>query len=279
MIKYLTSKIFLINLLIAIVLVGALFYGTLFFIDKYTGHGKEFAVPDISGLRLEEAKDTLAKYNLSLEVIDSIYTDNEQKGAIVEQIPAKTEKIKAGRTIFVTINAFGKEKVKMPDFVGSSIRQAVIDAEAIGLKIGEKKYVPDFAKNYVLKQFYNGKEIQAGTLIPKGAYIDLEVGQGNAGVIFVPNFLGYKLSQADSIANANFVNISGIFYDESVKTADDSANAVIFKQDPLPDNNNKITMGSFIDLWFTINKDLIPEIDTTQTQNENIEIENEEDVL
>jgi beta-lactam-binding protein with PASTA domain len=268
-------------LLIAIVLIVSLFYGTLLFIDKYTGHGKEFNVPDISGLRLENAKDTLARYKLKLEIIDSIYTDKEEKGAIIEQIPGVNEKIKSGRTVFVTINAFGEEKIKMPDFVGSSIRQAIIDADVAGLKIGEKKYVPDFAKNYVLKQLYNGEEIPAGTLIPKGAYIDLEIGQGNAGVILIPNFLGYTLEQADSIANQNFVNISGIFYDESIKTATDSNNAKIYKQDPMPDNNNKITMGSFIDIWLTLKQDLIPKIDTANLQinNNNSENTDEEDIL
>ncbi len=275
--KYLKSKIFLINLFIVIILVAGLFYSTTLFINNYTDHGHEFNVPNIKHLKVDDAKDTLANYKLGISVIDSVYTDDEVKGGIVEQIPDTNEKIKKGRIVFVTINAYGKQKIKMPDFVGSSIRQAFIDADVVGLKIGEKKYVPDFAKNYVLKQFYNGKEIQPGTLVPKGAYIDLEIGQGSSGLVNVPNFLGYTKLQADSIANTYYVNISGIFYDESVKTAEDTTNAKIYKQDPVFKENNKLPMGSFIDIWLTINKDIIPEIDTTNTSNNNTE--DEEDVL
>jgi len=167
----------------------------------------------------------------------------------------------------------------MPNLVGTSIRQAITDAETYGLKIGEKKYVPDFAMNYVLKQFYKGKEIKAGTQIQKGSYIDLEIGKGlNSERIPVPNLIGRNYLSADSIANNAFINISGIFYDEDVKTKKDTANAVVYKQDPMPTNNNKTTMGSFIDIWLTNDKSLVPEItiDTTITNNN---LKDEEEIL
>jgi len=277
--KYIKSKIFIINLVIAIMLLLLMLWLTSYGIDKYTSHNEEVTIPSILDMDTVMAQKILDSNNLFIQIIDSVHLSEVEKGFIVEQTPKAGQYIKENRKIFVVINAFSQEEITMPNLVGSSIRQAVTDAETYGLRIGEKRYVPDFAMNYVLKQFYNGKEIDAGTPIPKGAYIDLEIGKGlNNEKIPVPNLLGLNFSSADSLANTSFINISGVFYDENVKTKEDTANAVVYKQDPMPTNNNKTTMGTFIDIWLSNDKNLVPEIiiDTTITNNNN---EDEEEML
>ena len=212
----------------------------------------------------------------NMQYIAKAYVDKHSNTLLIVTADHST-----GGLAIVVINAFSQEEIIMPDLVGSSVRQAITDAETYGLKIGEKKYVPDFAMNYVLKQFYNGKEIDAGTPIPKGSYIDLEIGKGlNNEKIPVPNLIGLNYLSADSVANTAFINISGVFYDENVKTKDDTVNAVVYKQDPMPTNDNKTTMGTFIDIWLSTDKSLVPEIiidvDTTITNNN---IEDEEEIL
>jgi len=277
--RYIKSKTFIINFVIVIVLLILMFWLTVYGIDKYTSHNEEVVIPSILEMDSVMAQKVLDSNNLILQIIDSVHLAEVEKGFIVEQTPKAGGFIKENRKVFVVINAFSQEKIKMPNLVGTSIRQAITDAETYGLKIGEKKYVPDFAMNYVLKQFYKGKEIIAGTQIQKGSYIDLEIGKGlNNERIPVPNLIGLNYLSAYSIANNAFINISGIFYDEHVKTKKDTANAVVYKQDPMPTNNNKTTMGSFIDIWLTNDESLVPDIiiDTTITNNN---LKDEEDIL
>jgi hypothetical protein len=48
------------------------------------------------------------------------------------------------------------------------------------------------------------------------------------------------------------LNISAVNYDNSVLTAEDSAQALIFKQDPAYDPNLTIPLGSYIDVWLSV---------------------------
>lgn len=273
------SKKFYINLAAASVLLIVLFLATTFAIDAYTDNGNEIEVPNIIDLSVNEAKIKADSITLKIEVIDSVYAKHIAKGAIVEQIPKAKSMIKENRTIFVTINSFSDEIIPMPDLVGISIRQAITDAGSFGIKIGERLYVPDIAKDYVLKQIYRGIEIKPGTKIPKGSYIDLEIGQGSSSEsVRVPNILGLKLKMAESTCDNLFLNISGKFYNTDVKTKEDTANAVIYKQSPMPINNNKTVIGSFIDVWLSTDKSLVPNIKADTLNTNDIETD-EEDIL
>lgn len=269
------SKRFYINLSIAIIVIFLVFFTTIIGIDIYTDQGHEIDIPDLKGMSIEEAEDVLKDKSLTVEIIDSVYSTNLEKGSIIEQAPKTNNKIKENRTIYVTVVAFSKEMVSMPDLVNASIRQAITDASSFGIKIGERKYIPGL-KDYVLKQIYRGNQIKVGTKIPKGTYIDLEIGQGtNNEQIPVPNVLGMKLPEANSKCSNSFISISGIFYDDKVLTKKDSLNSVIYKQSPMPIDNNKIVLGSFIDVWMSTNKSLVPEIEIDTISNTNdIDAEN-----
>ena len=273
------SKKFYINLAAATILLIVIFWGTTFAIDVYTDNGHEIKVPNIKELSVEDAQIKVDSITLKIEVIDSTYSEDYEKGAIVEQTPKAESMIKENRTIFVVINSFSDEIIPMPDLVGQSIRQALANANSFGIKIGERRYVPDLAKDYVLKQLYRGKEITPGTKIPKGSYIDLEIGQGsNNENINVPNLLGLELKMAEVRCENLFLNISGKFYNSEVITKEDTANAVIYKQSPMPINNNKTVVGSFIDVWLSTDKSLIPNIET-DTLNINDNPTDEEVIL
>jgi len=263
------SKRFLINFGIAIVVIVLVFAATIIGIDMYTDNGNEFDVPDLKGMSIEEAQAVAKTQNLFVEITDSIFSNDLEKGSIVEQSPRINNKIKQNRTIYVTVVSFSKEMVSMPDLVNESIRQAISDANNFGIKIGERKYVPGL-KDYVLKQIYRGKEIKVGAKIPKGTYIDLEIGQGtNNEEIPVPNVLGMKIKEAENKCSNVFISISGKFYDENILTKDDTLNCIIYKQSPMPIDGNKIVSGSFIDVWMSTDKSLVPEIELDTLDNIN----------
>ena len=122
------------------------------FLRIFTRHGQALSVPDLTGYSLEEVDSLLTERNLRFHVVDSVYNTNFPRGSVTDQNPHPEFKVKENRTIFLTINAFNPEFISMPNVVGVSLRQATAIIETAGLKIGKLIYVPDIAKDNVLKQ-------------------------------------------------------------------------------------------------------------------------------
>lgn len=145
----------------------------------YTRHGREFAAPSFSGLSVEDAEILAQKSHLNFYVSDSTFTPGKEPGAVIDQNPSAGTNIKVKRTIFLTINAKKPLKIKMPNVVGVSLRQAEAILQRCGLHTAKKIYVSDIARDYVLRQQYKGKDIATGTKVIKGGGIDLVLGTGN----------------------------------------------------------------------------------------------------
>ena len=89
-----------------------------------TRHGKEFAVPDLSGMSLTEAAATAEKYHLRLDVTDSVYIRGMERGAIARQNPEAGSMVKKNRRILLVINSVIPRQSTMPSLTGYSLRQA-----------------------------------------------------------------------------------------------------------------------------------------------------------
>lgn len=177
-IDFLFSKLFLKHFLIALIIGNVLFWGSLLSLNLITRHGETILVPDVKGLTIEEATKKLNEKKLACIVADSVFQLNKPKGSIIDQNPPSNFKVKSGRKVFLTINSFFPERVKMPNVVGVSLRQAKSVLETYGLKVGQLRYVPDIAKDNVLDQKFKGKKITEGSVVEKGSAIDLVLGRG-----------------------------------------------------------------------------------------------------
>ncbi len=94
----------------------------------------------------------------------------------------------------LTINAFNPEMVAMPNLVNLPKRQAIALIESAGLEMGTPRYIPDISIDVVIKQLYNGKEIQEGDSLQKGSVIDLVLGKGLSNQrTSVPDLIGMKI--------------------------------------------------------------------------------------
>ena len=143
----------------------------------YTHHGEAIVVPDLRGLSVKDAMTRADEGNLLVEVVDSFFQSERSIGTVIEQNPKYGMKVKRDRVIFLTINSRFPEQIKMPDLVGTTLRQATAIMETYGLKTGKLGYVPDIS-NTVLVQKFKGKAISPGERIEKGSSIDLVVGIG-----------------------------------------------------------------------------------------------------
>ena len=123
--RFLISREFWKNLLIAGILTLVVITGIFRFMRIYTRHGQALAVPDLTGLTIAEADSIILARELRFRISDSVYNTDMPRGRVVEQNPPPEFKVKKNRTIFITINAFNPEMVQMPDLVGISLRQAM----------------------------------------------------------------------------------------------------------------------------------------------------------
>ena len=166
------------NVLILIILAVFILWATLAVLRHYTHHGQAIPVPDVIGLPLADAVKMLQSNQMRWQLSDSVYVSSVRPGAVVNQNPEPGSNAKVNRNVFLVVNALSPEKVRMPNVVGVSLRQAKTMLEQQGLTLGRVTYVPDFAKDYVLKQLYRGQEIERGREIVKGSEIVLVLGDG-----------------------------------------------------------------------------------------------------
>ena len=170
------NKVFWVNLIAMPIVVIAIIFGVLHWLDTYTHHGESIIVPNINGLPLEEAGKELNKKNLELEVVDSNYVKGMSAGAVLEQKPIAGAKVKIGRTIYLTINTGEIPKVAIPDIIdNSSYRQAEARLRAMGFKLTEPEYI-EGEKDWIYGVKFNGKELTSGEKIPREAVLTLCVG-------------------------------------------------------------------------------------------------------
>lgn len=249
----LKQKWFWINLLLLIVFYVIVVWGAFVGLNIYTNHNEYIKLPSFVGKTEKEVQQLCKQYKLRYVITDSIYDSHVKPGAVVEQIPKPGVNVKENRKIFLTINAIGPEKIAMPDLTGISVREAAMVADIYGIKIGNLKFVPDIAKNNILKQMYKGAEIKPGTLIPKGSVIDLVVGTGISNEkTFVPCLYGLTYDQAEQVLTAAALNVGAVIYDETVKNAKDSAVAKVYKQNPeFRVQPVQLNLGYSVDIWLT----------------------------
>lgn len=258
--RYLLSKEFLKNIGIALVISIILLIVVFSSLRIYTHHGESFSVPDLKGLKLSEVEEIIESYDLRFQVADSVYLQNFEPGTVVEQIPEANFKVKENRRIFLTMNATTPEMVRMPNVMERSLREAEAILESNGLVLGKLIYQPYIAKNYVLEQHLNEQKIGPGQALPKGSVIDLVLGEGLGDKqSVVPNLIGVGWTTAEDITTSAFLNLGAPIFDNSVLTKQDSLNAKIFKQKPIPKLSEKISLGDFIDVWLTIDSAKIQE--------------------
>lgn len=259
--NFLTSRVFVKHLILAIILVIVVIVITLQGLKRYTHHGESYPVPNFTGLIGSEIQDAASKINLKTEIIDSVYVNDALPGAVVDQEPEPGFRVKQNRTVFLTINSVEPEKVKLPKLTDISFRQAQVLVENVGIQIGNIYYEPSEFNDLVLRVEQDSTEIKTGKMLLKGSTIDLVVGRsvGNEETI-LPELTGFTFDETKIVLTNAMLNIGVVIYDETVKTAEDSLTAFVWKQYPVSNGSKQIRLGSTVDLWLTTNSDKLGNI-------------------
>jgi beta-lactam-binding protein with PASTA domain len=244
---FLRSKTFRYSLMGALALFVILFLFLQQWLGGFTHHGESITVPDIRGMKLDRMESFLHENSLEFEVVDSLFELEKKPGTVLDQDPAPKSKVKEGRTIYITINASQPPKVKVPNLIDVSFRQAEAMLESYGLKVGQLIYKPDLAKNAVLEQRYRGAIITPGREINKGSAIDLVLGDGMGNTeVPVPDLTGLTSAEATFALKGSSLNVGTLHYDPGVK---DTLKATVYRQVPTPGENATLSQGEAVDMY------------------------------
>lgn len=178
-IRFLFSRSFLIQLVLAIVLIVLLVFLSMYWLEESTNHDQRIAVPDLGKMNLNLAEQELNDKDLNYVVIDSSnYNPDFPRYSVIEQTPAPGKFVKENRKIYLVLNPSGYRQIEVPDIVGRTQRQAEPTLIALGFNVGQITYKPYIAEDEVLEMRHDGKKLEAGDRLRKTATIDLILGDG-----------------------------------------------------------------------------------------------------
>ncbi|TXE07112.1 PASTA domain-containing protein [Seonamhaeicola algicola] len=179
-IKFLVSKAFFKQVLLAVVAVVVLCYIMLLWLKSYTNHGDFETVPDLKGKSISVAQMELKDNDLVMQIQDSSnYNPDYPKFSVIEQDPVAGAQVKENRKIYITLNPSGYRKIEVPDLRERTFRQAKPNLEALEFVVGKITYEDNIGKDLVLKMYYKGDLLKPGDKLPKTSVIDLVLGNGN----------------------------------------------------------------------------------------------------
>ena len=256
MFKLITHRPLWVNILVGLILTVGIFAVLLLSLKWITSHGKTSTVPSVTGKNYEEARALLKKAGFDVEVQDSVYVDTVKPLTVIKQLPDGDEVVKSNRTVYLIISRAIPPLVEMPNLLGYSYRNAEMVLKNMDLKIGDTTFKPDFAKNAILEQHYNGLPVSPGTKLRKGSTISLVLGDGVGKREFaVPVITGMQYCEARDILKENGIVIGAIVTDANVS---DTCSAWIYKQNPERYDDEKrilrIRSGQTMDVWLQVDK-------------------------
>ena len=174
--QFLFTKAFVKQLLLAVVVLIALIFLTLWWLKFTTNHNETTEVPNLAKMSLDKVEEKLDEMSLRYEILDSAnYNPDFPRYSVIEQIPKPGKFVKENRKLYLTLNPSGYRKIEVPNILGRTRRQAEPTLLAMGFEIGKISYRPHISDN-VLEMRFNGEKLEPGTKIQKTSVIDLIVG-------------------------------------------------------------------------------------------------------
>jgi eukaryotic-like serine/threonine-protein kinase len=234
------------GIIVSIILV---FFFAFFFVylPWTTNHGESLQVPNLKGLTYDEAENILDENDLDYEISDSIFVPGAVPLSIIANYPKSGSNVKSGRKIYLTVASISAPIVKMPNIIGRSTSSAKNQLLSSGLIAAGEELIPALEENTVLKIKIGEREIQPGDDIPKGSKITLVVGDGYGNQkIDVPNVVGMTYDEADILLSGLGLSVGTIVYEAS-----DKAPGTVLRQRPASGDEEKIKIGSTVNLWVT----------------------------
>jgi len=191
--------------------------GVVFFFNQYTSV-PVVEVPEIEGKSLSEARKLASEVGLNLvENEERVFSEEIAAEHIVSQQPAAGERIKQSRPLNITVSK-GPQLIEIPDFIGSSLREALIELDNLSLRSGDIQYIFRLSEEpgTVINQIP-----AAGAELEKGSEITLFVSRGERDIsVRMPDLSGLNQAEAFDLLKENGLNIGQVSVESSERFAD-----------------------------------------------------------
>ncbi len=197
------------------------------------------AMPDLTGLTIEDAEARMHKENLEVVQTRERAHPSIPAGRIIEQTPSPGSPIRGGRTLKV-VTSSGPPSGAVPDLIGLSLHQAEVTLQREVYRTGRVAHLrrPDLSSPTVIYQ-----NPPAGRAVRKGQVVDMVLGEpAPPEVLRMPDLRGAELYRARQEVTAAGCELAPITYE---RTADTPPNTVI-AQTPAP--GLRVTKGERIAL-------------------------------
>lgn len=131
-------------------------------------------VPNVKGLTEQEARDQIEGRGLVVGDVTYEYSDLQPEGRVIDQEPGPGQMRQSGTSVDLIVNR-GRETVSVVDVTGTRLDRAQSLLEAAGLTLGR---VNEFFHESEPAGIVFDQEPRPGTLMEKGAAIDLSLSKG-----------------------------------------------------------------------------------------------------
>lgn len=205
---------------VMVILLGTGIYG----LAGMIGSGKEVEVPNLKGMDVDTARNTLEKLNLILVEAGEETSEEYPEGTIMQMNPEVGNKVKENTQVRVIVSG-GENKLKMPDVTEYDFNKAKDMLEKLGITNIET--VEDYSDN-VNKGEIISQTPAKDTEISKDDKVTLVISKGaKIKYINVPSVVGLSESAAkEKLSNNGVYNIST----QTGKTDDISKNGTVISQ-------------------------------------------------
>ena len=179
--RFIFSKTFLIQLVLAGIVLVIISFLTMQWLDYSTNQDQRIEVPDLAKMNLDNVENRLEELDLDFEILDSAnFNPDFPRYSVIDQVPAPGKFVKEDRKIYLTLNPSGYRKIQVPtNLIRKTRRQVEPTLRSLGFKIGEISYKPDIAEDAVLELRHKGRLVEPGDELMKTSTIDLVLGDGS----------------------------------------------------------------------------------------------------
>jgi serine/threonine-protein kinase len=153
-------------------------------------------VPQVAGMKLQEAQAALAKVKLNAQVSSQPVANPQQNGVVIGQRVAPGTTVAPGSMVPVTVGAYtAPARPAVPNVTGMPVAEAqkTLAAGRLNAVVSLENVTDQGKKGIVLKQ-----QIAAGTALDPGSQVPLVVGR-YVEPLRVPSVVGMKGEQAKAV--------------------------------------------------------------------------------
>ena len=184
----------------------------------YTKHGEAVEVPNVTTMRLEDAKARLEQQDFEVVSGEERYNAQYPSGYVLEQTPRPAAMVKSGRRVYLVVSR-GERRVEVPRLIGISERNAELSLSDSGLVLGEINYEysqtdPDgnsiYPENSIMAQ-----SPQEGVQVSQGRRVNITVSAGRVPNEFVvPSVDGRPFDEAAKMIRKAGLAVGSLRYED-----------------------------------------------------------------